>query len=757
MNICRGLLSYCQVLAFSVIATCASLSQVPKPFADNQAVVPQSMRYSGVARNRAGDTVEAAFRIYASQEGGEPLWSETQRVTIGEDSRYSVLLGSATQGGLPQDVFADGQARWLSISIERAPEQPRVLLVSVPYAMKAADAETLGGVPAGEFVTQTQFRANVPVVETPETTPEKGRAAVHPNAAPSGSGTANTVALWTSSSSLGNSALTQSGMNVTAAGSITGQSNTAAAAVAGTNNATVGLASAVIGRAESTTTNSSGVTGIESAAMGAVYGIRGTAASTTTNAAGVIGNESASSGKVYGVYGTASSTTFDAAAVSGFESAPTGHVYGVSGIANSAASGAAGVAGFENANTGLVYGVVGATNSSTDYAAALDAEESALSGQVFGVWGIANSRSANAAGVNGYEQSTTGSNFGVNGTAFSTTAKAAGVNGFEWGLTGEVYGVSGGTYSSTDNAAGVNGYEEAASGQVYGVIGAASSSTPGAAGVRGYEYSTSGGVAGVWGGIASTSGAGVFGSASASTGGTAGVYGESYSSTGSGVVGVARGKGGTAGTFMSPTATGTVIEGRSGAGSTRIFSVDANGDGVFSGNLTVNGTTNLVGAVSKPAGSFKIDHPLDPADKYLYHSFVESPDMMNVYNGNVITNKHGMATVVLPDYFEALNRDFRYQLTVIGQFAQAIVASKIKDNRFMIRTSKPKVEVSWQVTGIRQDAYANANRIPVEVDKPVSERGYYLHPEVFGQPAEKSIANAGKHTTVENLGVQGSR
>jgi hypothetical protein len=147
--------------------------------------------------------------------------------------------------------------------------------------------------------------------------------------------------------------------------------------------------------------------------------------------------------------------------------------------------------------------------------------------------------------------------------------------------------------------------------------------------------------------------------------------------------------------------------------------------------LDVAGDANISGTLTKGAGSFKIDHPLDPANKYLYHSFVESPDMMNIYNGNVITDKRGLATVILPQYFSALNRDFRYQLTVVGQFAQAIVARKVVDNRFVIRTDKPQVEVSWQVTGIRQDAYANAHRIPVEVDKPRQEQGHYLHPELF--------------------------
>jgi len=147
--------------------------------------------------------------------------------------------------------------------------------------------------------------------------------------------------------------------------------------------------------------------------------------------------------------------------------------------------------------------------------------------------------------------------------------------------------------------------------------------------------------------------------------------------------------------------------------------------------LDVNGDVRISGTLFKGAGSFKIDDPIDPANKYLYHSFVESPDMMNIYNGNVVTDRHGLAAVTLPAYFSALNRDFRYQLTVVGQFAQAIIARKIASNRFVIRTNKPNVEVSWQVTGIRHDPYANAHRIPVEEEKPPQEQGHYLHPELI--------------------------
>lgn len=157
--------------------------------------------------------------------------------------------------------------------------------------------------------------------------------------------------------------------------------------------------------------------------------------------------------------------------------------------------------------------------------------------------------------------------------------------------------------------------------------------------------------------------------------------------------------------------------------------------GYFQGNVHVSGT------LSKSSGSFKIDHPADPANKYLVHSFVESPDMMNVYNGNTVTDENGFATVTLPDYFELLNRDFRYQLTVIGTFAQAIIKEKVKGNQFVIQTSEPDVEVSWQVTGVRKDPYAEKNRIIPVVEKPAAEKGTYLNPEVYEQASHKALGH----------------
>jgi hypothetical protein len=156
--------------------------------------------------------------------------------------------------------------------------------------------------------------------------------------------------------------------------------------------------------------------------------------------------------------------------------------------------------------------------------------------------------------------------------------------------------------------------------------------------------------------------------------------------------------------------------------------------GYFQGRVHVNGT------LSKSAGSFKIDHPLDPENKYLYHSFVESPDMKNIYDGVVTLDARGEAWVQMPDWFEALNRDFRYQLTAIGAPGPELyVAEEIKDERFKIAGGKPEMKVSWMVTGIRHDAYAEAHRIPIEEDKPAKEQGKYLNPTEWGQPESKGV------------------
>jgi len=147
----------------------------------------------------------------------------------------------------------------------------------------------------------------------------------------------------------------------------------------------------------------------------------------------------------------------------------------------------------------------------------------------------------------------------------------------------------------------------------------------------------------------------------------------------------------------------------------------------FGGNLTLNGT------LTAAAKNFKIDHPLDPKNKYLSHTSVESSEMMNIYTGNAILDNSGEGVVSLPKWFEALNTDFRYQLTAIGAAAPNLhVAQEIANHQFSIAGGAPGMKVSWQVTGVRHDAYAKTHPLVVEARKPEKERGRYQNPDAYG-------------------------
>jgi hypothetical protein len=262
-------------------------------------------------------------------------------------------------------------------------------------------------------------------------------------------------------------------------------------------------------------------------------------------------------------------------------------------------------------------------------------------------------------------------------------------------------------------------------------------SSPNGRGTYGKATATSGPAAGVVGWSVSPDGYGVYGQNTATTGSNCGVYGQSDSNTGRGVYGFANAGSGHAYGVLGESAStiGYGVYGFASASSGTNYGVIGNTystsgyAGYFMGNTHVQGT------LSKTAGGFKIDHPLDPANQYLYHSFVESPDMLNIYNGNVVLDAEGEAWVQLPEWFGALNKDFRYQLTAIGSPAPNLyIAQEIQDNRFKIAGGAPGLKVSWQVTGIRNDPYAQQNRIPVEQPKPAEEQGTYLYPQGYDQP-----------------------
>jgi hypothetical protein len=164
--LCKGLV-LAVVCLFCVVGASAQQSGASDLTSNAGTVgstVPRLVRFNGVLRDGAATPltgpVEVTFELFAQQSGGEPLWWETQVVDVDAQGHYSALLGAMHPDGLPMDLFAAGEARWLGIAVGKI-EQPRVLLVSVPYALKAGDAETLGGKPATEFVAADQLKEQV--------------------------------------------------------------------------------------------------------------------------------------------------------------------------------------------------------------------------------------------------------------------------------------------------------------------------------------------------------------------------------------------------------------------------------------------------------------------------------------------------------------------------------------------------------------------------------------------------------------------
>ena len=501
--------------------------------------VPRLVRFSGTVKDLQGRPLSGVagvtFALYKDQQGGAPLWIEVQNVQLDASGRFTALLGANTGEGVPLELFMSNEARWLGVQPENQAEQPRILLVSVPYALKAAEAESLGGRPASAYVLS----------------PAAGAAAASPGkaAAPAGSCAAGSCAVSTNSPGGTAGLLPMFTDPTTVQSSVVSQS-----ACAGNP----GLTCLGIGNLSPVRTLD--VNGEIRVGGGNIFMQR---------------NLTDLAGRRNWAWGT---ETFNVGDVSLFVS-----------TSNTAFPSVPVFTALSNANMGIGLPTP---------AAKLD-----------------------VAGNGNFVSSAVGV------TALS--AQATDITAANTGVSGLADGV-GGT----------------------GVVGEAEN----------------GGLAiGVWG-ISSS--------------------------------GLA---------------------------------------GQFSGNVNVTGT------ISGAAKNFRIDHPLDPAGKYLYHASVESSEMVNVYSGNLVLDESGAGVVQLPNWFEALNTDFRYQLTAVGGPAAGLyIAREIGNHSFQIAGGTPGLKVSWQVTGVRQDAFARANPLAVEVEKSERERGYYIHPLLYGQPATQSL-DAAQH------------
>jgi hypothetical protein len=874
--------------------------------------VPPLVQFSSVAADDGGNTLSGAvsitFSLFSNQQGGEPLWTEKQNVQLDSTGHYSVQLGITKPNGVPATLFTSGEARWLSVRIGGQAEQPRVLLLSVPYALKAGDAATIGGLPPSAFVlaappmsgdgTATMTGSATPPADAP------------PAGSVTGSGTADFIPLWTSTSNIGNSVLFQSGAGKTAKlgiNTITPASTLdvqGAATIRGLFSLpSIGKATAAKGfnsQAEELTASAfnSGTskavtqnfqwqaeplgnnTGTPSGSLNLLFGQGANKLAETGLNIASNGQITFATGQTFPGTGDGTITGVTTAAGSGLigggnsgtlnlsltNTCTTKQVLQWSGSAWACASPGTGTVTSVGSGAGLTGGPItgsgtlsiataGVSNSMLVNPSLTVSAGTALTGGGAVALGgnttlnldttkvpllaAANTFAANQT-VNG---SVTASSFSGNGASLTNVTA---VNSSELGGQGSGAYAQLAAANTFSNNQTVNGILTASS-SVNTIVGN-STATNGAAmladgaynGVLGFASTTSGTTYGVAGEAQSTSGIGVGGFSFATTGTTYGVYGSNASpgsgvygtspltgvegaspyvgvygtSSGSSVAGAGIGKAGvwgdtgggvgfftgvlgtaddkTAGFFLNagldyPTIyaenelddfgavlfqgymTGVstfatigdpgcnvgfiaIQLGQGGMSSCDNYTIAGgdNGDTYINAtndeavHLRVNSVealTATIGAITIPGDlyvggtkNFRIDHPLDPANKFLFHAAIESSEVLNLYSGNVALDASGEAVVKLPDWFEIINKDFRYQLTSIGAPGRDLyIAEEVSGGRFKIAGGKPGGKVSWQVSGVRNDAWEKAHPMVVEADKG-AQRGQYLTPELYGAP-----------------------
>ncbi|MCC7433273.1 MAG: hypothetical protein IT363_01210 [Methanoregulaceae archaeon] len=497
----------------------------------------------------------------------------------------------------------------------------------------------------------------------------------------------------------------------------------------------------------------------------------------------IVGNATSTTGANFGGFFRSDSVL--GRALYGRASAPSGTTHGVWGQSDSPAG--RGVTGVAPATSGNATGVWGQTASTTGR----------------GVYGFATATGGSNYGV--YGQSSSPGGFGVyshgnfhatgyisgNGTGLTNlnaSALALGtVNSNRLPVPMELIGsVIGDAILSVTNTGSVASYGVKVSHNVgtglfvettfgKGVFGRGGTGgdflgtgTSGY-GVIGFVNSPTGPTVGALGETVSTSGVGVYASSVADTGTSyalravsqsSGGYAGYFAGKGPDAVFINNGGSGRGLRVLSSTDTGIWATTASGFAGIDGRSGSTSGLAVFGQNDAADGKA-VVGQASGygvysfgPLGatgtkSFRIDHPLDPENRYLLHYSTESPTPQNFYSGNVKTNAQGKAWVELPSYFAEINANFKYQLTVVDDnesdtFVHVKVGRKIARNRFLIMSSEPNVEVSWRVEADRNDLWVRKNGANTEVDKQPNERGLYQHPELYGLRKEYGINESRK-------------
>jgi hypothetical protein len=580
--------------------------------ANSDAVVPPLVRFSGTLTDPNGkpltNVVGVTFSLYSEQKGGAPLWLETQNVTADNNGHYTVMLGSTTSAGLPADIFVAGEARWIAVQVEGLAEQPRVLLLSVPYALKAGDAQTLGGLPASAFVLAAPSAVSTNSVISAAAVSPSDSSRTTSDVTTSG-GTVNTLPLFTTASDVQSSIVTQTGSGTT--GKIGINTTTPATTLDVNGSATVRgiLTSSALGTATA-------AKGFNSQPQDFVASVFNSSTATAVSqkfqwqAEAVNNDTSTASGTMNLLYASGTATPAETGLkisshglltfAAGQTFPGTSSITGITAGTDLTGGGTGGTVtlNLNTAATNALYARLNANNTFTGTQTINNA--TIISGSnAAGILQVTNTASGTVPAVLG--TSTSASGYGLYGTSPNVGVYGSGTGAGSIGLDGHgtFQGAKGISTATTGAAQGV--YGQSASSAGYGVEGTSpfvgvygtgatagvtgSTTAAGGYGVIGSTVSSLG--AGVLGSSSNPNSYGVYGQVNAGSGSSAGVFGAN-TSTGSGY-GV-QGSGGIIGVYG--TATGASSYGVEGSSP----NVGIFGNGTGSGSIGVDGHGTFIGA-----------------------------------------------------------------------------------------------------------------------------------------------------------------
>jgi len=713
-------------LCWPPFASAQESPTVPPPAATTS-IVPALVNFSGTLTDLNGKPLTGVtgvtFILYKDSDGGAPLWMETQNVYPDKKGQYSVVLGSSSSQGLPGDLFTSGEARWLAVQIVGQEEKPRVLLVAVPYALKASDAETIGGFPPSAFLRADQGSG---------TTPSSSIRPLTTNPAVTGKGTIGYVPMWDKTSDIINSILFQKTENI-GVGTATPTSKLDVSGNASIRDTlTLFPKSTDPTLAVSGTSFQIGSTGKVNFVSGQTFPGTGTISGVTTaTGSGLQGGGTTGS---LGLSLLKTCTSGQTLAWSGSAWACktiSGSGGGVTSVGLSAPSSDFTVTGSpvtSSGTLGLNWTVAPTSNPTANAIVKRDSGGSFIANNVTATGSLS---SAGGAEILGNVAIGTGNplaeltlnylNQANNDTLVVGNTSTKGLRLRDTGVAVDVESI------------GVPLYTNWITQQPAYFGGSVGIGTAGPQALLNLNYA---------------------GKANADTLliGNNTSKGLQMRDNGTGVdmesIGVPLYVNFVTQqpAYINPNG-GAVVIGNSvftdapldvGAALDEGQYVSAN----FSNDVAVYG--NFYGFGTK---NFRIDHPLDPTNKFLNHSVIESSEVLNQYSGNIVLDGKGEARVEFPAWFEAINVDFRYQLTAIGAPGPNLyVAEEVQGNAFKIAGGAAGMKVSWQVTARRNDPYMRAHPYVVEQEKPERERGYYTFPELYGAPKEQGISSRGQIT-----------